>query len=112
MNRNTEVSDYIEKAPDSLKELMEKLRNLIHDSVPGTIEQLKWKQPVFKKDKDFCYLKYSKEHVTFGFINASLLKDPDSLLQGSGNTMRHVKIKSTKDINEKLFRSWLNSLVP
>lgn len=110
MNTNTAVSNYIKNSSPQLAEIMESLRDLIREAIPDTTEEFKWSQPVFKKKKDFCYLKVAKNHVTFGFINAQNLKDPDSLLEGTGKIMRHIKLSSTKDIRVKLFKFWLQAL--
>ena len=106
---NTEITEYIEKAPGEKKEIMQAIRKLIHDSVPEVEEEFKWSRPVFKTKKDFAYLKAAKAHVTLGFNNYQLLKDKKNLLQGTGEDMRHVKLKSMADIDEELFRDWFKT---
>jgi hypothetical protein len=107
--KHSEVTNYIKKAPSPQKEIMENLRTLIHESIPGTTEEFKWGQPIFKKNKDFCYLKTTKNHVNLGFLNFEILNDPDSLLEGTGKQMRHVKIKSTEEIKYDLFKEWFRA---
>lgn len=51
MNLNQEVSDYIQKATEEQVELIQILRDLIHNSVDGVSENLKWGFPVFAKSK-------------------------------------------------------------
>jgi hypothetical protein len=55
---------------------------LIHESVFGTKESIKWKMPVFAKGKDYCYLRYSKKYLALGFYNIDKIEDPDSTLEG------------------------------
>jgi len=110
MNFNPQVTDYIAQAPDGQIELLESLRALVHESVNGTTEAIKWGFPVFGKIKDFAYLRHSKKHVTLGFYNIDKIDDPDNLLEGSGNTLRHIKVKSTADIDEKLLTKWLHAI--
>ena len=109
MNYNQTVTDYISKAPDNQIAILETLRELIHKSVPGTTEEIKWRMPVFKKTKNFTYLSFSKNHVTLGFYNLNEEQDPKKLLEGEGKTMRHVKIKSLEDIDQKQFSTWLKA---
>jgi hypothetical protein len=106
MTENPEVTDFINSAPNGQKEIMQKLRWLIHDSVEGVREEFKWSRPVFKAQNDIAYFKNAKAYVTLGFFNYLKLNDPDNRLEGTGKDMRHVKIKSMEDIDEKLFRDW------
>ena len=110
MNSNQQVTDYIAQAPEGQIELLESLRILVHASVEGTTEAIKWGFPVFGKTKDFAYLRHSKKHVTFGFYNIDKIDDPNNLLEGSGNTLRHIKIKSSADIDKNLLTKWLQAI--
>jgi hypothetical protein len=106
MKHSEEVTSYIKNAPSPQSDIMEKVRNLIHESVPETVEEFKWGQPVFRKNKDYCYLKTTKSHVNLGFMNFQILNDPEYLLEGTGKQMRHVKLKTTEDIRQDLFKEW------
>lgn len=107
---NTQVTEYIEKAPGENQKIMETIRKLIHDSVPNLTEEFKWDRPVFKSNKDFAYLKVAKSHVTLGFNNFQLLNDKDNRLEGTGADMRHVKLKSVDDIDSELFTEWFKTV--
>ncbi len=110
MNYNKKVSEYIETAPAGQQESLETIRKLIHESVPGVSEEIKWGFPVFAKTRDFAYLRFAKNHTTLGFYNIDKITDNENVLEGSGNTLRHVKIKSLKDINKELFAKWLKAV--
>ena len=103
---NQQVTNYINNAPDAQKDVMESLRQLIHQSVPGVTEEYKWSRPVFRSSKDFAYLKTAKAYVTLGFFDVEKLEDKDNLLEGTGKDMRHIKIKSVNDIDSKLLKKW------
>lgn len=66
--------------------------------------------PVFEKSKDFAYLRFAKKHITLGFYNIDKLKDPENLLQGEGNTLKHIKIikLDTKIIQQ--IKKWLKQI--
>ena len=45
------------------------------------------------EDAAFGYVNAFKAHVNVGFFNGAGLADPAGLLEGSGKTMRHVKLR-------------------
>ena len=110
MNYNKKVTDYIENAQEDQIETLEILRKLIHTSVSGVSEEIKWRMPVFAKTKDFAYLKSTKKHITFGFYNIDKIEDPDNILEGTGKTLRHIKVKSKTDFDKKLVAKWLKAI--
>lgn len=106
MEENKEVSNYISIAPGEQKTIMEKIRRIIFESVPKVKESFKWSRPIFSTEKDFAYLQKTKNHVSLGFFNAEKLEDKGNRLEGTGKSMRHIKLKSKDDIDEKLLRNW------
>lgn len=44
-------------------------------------------------DAPFAYVNVFTSHVNVGFFHGAALRDPGHLLQGSGKSMRHVKLK-------------------
>lgn len=110
MKYSTEITNYVQTATNEQKPLLEELRQLIHEVVPGTSEAIKWGFPVFAKSKDFAYLRFSKKHITLGFYNIDKIDDPEKKLEGTGNTLRHIKIKKREDIDVVLISKWLKSI--
>jgi hypothetical protein len=49
---------------------------------------------------------YSK-HVNLGFNEGAGLDDPKGLLQGNGNRIRHITIKSREDLQRPVIRSYI-----
>lgn len=45
----------------------------------------------------FCMLPVYSNHLNLGFNKGTLLKDPDKLLKGTGNLIRHINVKNAKD---------------
>lgn len=105
--RNQKVTDYIGKAGNGKSEILESLRDLIHDTIPETSEDLKFGMPVFAKKKIFTYLKSNKHHINLGFYNIERISDPNGLLEGSGKNMRHLKVKTMNDIDAAQIKEWL-----
>jgi len=96
---NKKVDEYIEKQKSPQREICLKLRRIIFQTFPGIEEEMKWGVPTYAKGK--YYLVALKDHVNFGFSLKGLSKEEQKLFEGSGKTMKHIKIRSLKEINEK-----------
>lgn len=108
---NNQVNEYINNAPKEQKEIMETIRSLIHKNVVNVTEEFKWSRPVFNSRKPFAYLQANKNYVNLGFHkDFEKLNDPEGVLEGSGKTMRHIKLKSISDIDSKRLSEWLTVL--
>ena len=106
-----QINEYINNAPKEQKEIMQIVRSLIHENVENVKEVFKWSRPVFKSTKDFAYLQANKNYVNLGFYNGfEKLNDPKGVLEGTGKTMRHIKLKSISDINSKCLSEWFTVL--
>ena len=103
-----QVTDYIANSGNQ-QEILQTIRQLIHDTIPNVNEEFKWGRPVFRSEKDFAYLKTAKGYVTLGFFNFQKLHDPDNRLEGTGKDMRHIKIKTINDIDHDLLTAWFKA---
>ena len=108
--RNTD--EWFDSLDDSISSLGAQLRLLFHAAVPDITECIKWGTPVFEKGGQICSMRAGKGYVAlqFGSIGTSL-KDPEGLLEGTGKSMRHVKIRSKTDLKKQLFSSWIKQAV-
>ena len=97
---NGEVTNYIENSDDSHREILTELRKLILTIAPNAEEQYKWSRPVYGLEKDFCYLKTTKKHVTLGFFEFGKITTNSHLIEGTGKAMRHVKLAKVSDIKD------------
>lgn len=101
------VDAFVQELPPPQRALAEQLRELVFHTVPGAGESIKWKMPVFEHHGLLCYIAAHKGHLRFGFYQqGTRLNDPDGLLEGSGKSMRHVKIREPSDI-KPIFGDWL-----
>ena len=106
-----EVKSYIEKSAENHQELLNELRKLIFIVAPNTNEQFKWSRPVYAIEKDFCYLKASKKHVTLGFFEFEKIKTNKHLIEGTGKSMRHVKLDHVKEIDEFQIKNMIEEVL-
>jgi hypothetical protein len=75
---------------------------------PGLKESVKWGNGCWVKGKaPVSYVYSAADHVQFGFLHGSTLKDPRGLLEGNGQYVRHVKIRKPSDIDEDVFKAFL-----
>ena len=100
-----EVDTFIAALPDEIQTITVALRKIILDSSSQLIEEYKWSMPNYSYNGFVCYLQASKKHVNLGFHKGNELEDKDvkKLLQGTGKTMRHIKIKKLEDIQTEVF---------
>ncbi len=93
-----EVDKYIEKQESPQKEICIKLRRIIHKTYPDIKEEMKWGVPSYDNGK--YYFVALKTHVNLGFSSKGLSTEEMALFEGSGKTMKHIKINSMNEINE------------
>jgi len=92
------IENYIARQPSPQKEICLRLRELILRTYPDIQEEFRWGVPVFGGR---YYIGALKDHVNLGFSISGLSPDKLKLFEGSGKTMRHLKIRSLQDIDEK-----------
>ena len=106
-DKGKSVQSYIAKFPDWHSDAMNILHELVLKVIPDAKHSIKWAQPVYEQEGPFVFMKAAKNHVTFGFWRGVELNDPDGLLEGSGEKMRHIKVKSADGINTEQISKWI-----
>ena len=101
--RSPRVDEYIVKAADFAKPILEHVRELVHKGCPEVEETIKWGMPSFEYKGPFFGIASFKEHCSIGFWKAKLLKDPNHHLspranQGGEAMGNFGKIKNIKDL--------------
>jgi len=94
-----QVEEYIEKQESPQKEILLKVRKIFLKTLPNCEEKKAWGVIVFAGGK--FYIGAIKNRVHVGFAINGLDKEEIGLFEGSGKTMRHIKIHSLEDIDEK-----------
>ena len=92
------VEDYIEKQKSPQKEICQKLRKIILKTFPDIKEEMKMGVPWYEGK---YYIVALKDHVNIGFSLKGLSKKEQELFEGSGKTMKHIKIYSLKEIDDE-----------
>jgi hypothetical protein len=92
------VRDYLNSLPSPQKEICRKVRKIILEVLPGTREEFRLGVPWY--DGRF-YLVGLKDHVNVGFCIGGLSRNELKAFEGRGKLMRHIKIRTLKEIDEE-----------
>lgn len=74
------------------------VRELLHDGHPTACIG----------DAAFAYVNAFRDHVNVGFFLGPELADPNSLLEGTGKFMRHVKIRVGSEVDATALKDLIN----
>ena len=94
-----QVNEYIEKQKSPQKEIIQKVRKIFQKTLPSCEEKIHWGVITFAAGK--FYIAAMKNRVHVGFAITGLRKAEISLFEGSGKTMRHIKIPTLEDVDEE-----------
>ena len=68
---------------EAMRKCGDEVRELLHDGCPVAC----------LGDAPFGYVNVFTSHVNVGFFHGAALRDPERMLEGSGKSMRHVKLR-------------------
>ncbi|MBA3549084.1 MAG: DUF1801 domain-containing protein [Nannocystis sp.] len=91
-------------------EAVEALCALVLSEAPEATQAIKWSQPVFELGGPFAFIRLAAKHVTFGFWRGADLKDPRGVLEGEGDRMKHIKLRSAT-LDEPLLRGFIRQAI-
>ena len=83
------------------------LDELVRATAPKATGAIKWGQLVYDLGGPMIFIKAASKHVTFGFWRGIELDDPNDLLEGEGDRMRHVKIREDDVPSMTQLRRWI-----
>ena len=104
------IDAYIINAADFAMPVLLQLRALVHAACPVVEETMKWSFPHFMyKGEILCSMASFKQHCSFGFWKASLMKDAKMLMDNRKEAMGSLgRLTSVKDLpaNRKIM-AWI-----
>ncbi len=110
-SRNKAIDAYISKSADFAKPILNHIRELVHTVCPQVEEKIKWGFPHFDyKGEMMCSMAAFKQHASFGFWKATLMKDPVlAETARSEVAMGHLgRISSLKDLPaDTKLKAWI-----
>jgi hypothetical protein len=110
---------YLESYEPHVSNLALAVREVVLEEAPEAIESIAKGYAVAigfsftgKPLKDgFCHVVTYSSYVNLGFNRGALLPDPNGVLEGTGKLIRHITIRSEKDLNRSLVRRYLQTAI-
>ncbi len=109
--REKTLDEFIAATEPKIRPIMVELRKVIRETAPRLREAMKYGMPSYLQNRMVCYIMPAKDHVTFGFYGGEDLPDPKGLLEGSGRSMRHVKVRTLGEAQNPSVRALLKEAV-
>jgi hypothetical protein len=90
--RDQRVDAYLESAPEWQREIMQRVRKLLHEADPAIEETIKRTvQPYFVLEGNVAAFLLAKDHVTVFLYDGGLAPDPEGIIAGGhGNETGRV----------------------
>lgn len=105
------VDDYLDALTGEHRAIAQALRAAVLAAAPEASEAIKWSQPVFDVNGPMCWIKANKGHVTLGFWRGMQLPSAPGLVEGSGDKMGHIKVRTQADLKPATLKKLLREAV-
>lgn len=108
------IDERIKELGDWRGEMLSQLRTLLKETVPGVVEEWKWRGvPVWYADGMVCTGETYKAIVKLTFAQGASLKDPSGLFNSSldGNVRRAIDFHEGEKINVKALKALFREAV-
>ena len=113
-----EVEALLKKSSPEVRALAERTRALVRKEFPAAIEQIKgggwnalWYGTGSKMYEQVIVIHPGSTYVNLGFARGVELPDPAGLLEGTGTSIRHVKIRDAKDLRAPALKALIHDAV-
>jgi len=104
MKRYANFDEYFVDQSPKNRSVIRALRTFVKRVAPGLRESVKWGNGCWLKGSvPVSYVYSAPDYVQFGFFRGSALQDPQGLLEGKGQYVRHIKVRKPSDIDEDMF---------
>jgi hypothetical protein len=103
------VDEYIDLLVTPPKDIAVQLRAIVRTHYPHLREDIKWHVPVYSLGKTpVVSIEGFKAHMNLKFFKGARLQDREGLLEGTGKGVRHIKFRSTQDVDEGKIRGLID----
>lgn len=115
-----QIEQFLSSLPEGKRQSAARLRELILSADKEVKETIRWTTRrsgdclTFTYEKDnvaFIYTYATVDYISLGFFFATALQDPKQLFEGTGKGMRHIKVRSVKDIPAAQVKAWVKEAV-
>ena len=101
------IDERIHEAGGWRGETLARMRALIHEALPGVVEEWKWSVPVWSLDGIICTGEVYTKAVKLTFAHGASVPDPKRLFNSSleGNTRRAIDIHEGDKVDAEAFKA-------
>lgn len=109
------VEEFLTPYSLTIRDLALRTRELVLNAMPEAVEQVNpgYKNityaPGSRMADAILYISPHTSHVNLGFMQGTQLPDSESLLEGTGKLLRHVKIRKVEDVERPALRALLEA---
>ena len=95
------ADDYVTQLKPPQKDVATALLRMVRETTPEGEERFSWGHPCFYLNGPMIYISGSRDHVKLGFFEGAVLADPLGLLEGTGKKLRHIKVHSLNELQQR-----------
>ena len=101
--------DLVEPCDPETRTTAEQPRSLVLELIPDARETvyLRWRIAIYKRATEICGIQPAGDRCNFYLTKGAYLQDPQGILEGSGKTIRHVKVRSVVGMAAEALRDLL-----
>jgi hypothetical protein len=88
------IDEFMARLEPELQRVAEALRLIVGRHAPSPGESFKWHVPAYGERPVVAAIVPGPGYLRLTFFQGAALDDPESLLMGTGPTVRHVKIRT------------------
>jgi hypothetical protein len=102
------IEKFLASLPPEKRVIALQVRDIFLSADKKITESIRWRQLTFsyKSDIAFIYTFPKVDYMNLGFMKAVQLSDPKKLFEGTGKGMRHIKLRTEKDISARQIKAW------
>lgn len=93
------LDEFLHAVQPEHRDMIRELDALIHEAAPDLVASLKWGNLTYHDTRNACALVNHARHVNLQVWGGTRLADPEHLLQGTGDDMRHMKFVARQKFN-------------
>lgn len=94
------VDEWIEGLSPEQSAIIRELRKIIRKTIPQAREVIKYSWPWYEVNQPIAAIMVAGDHVNLELYRGTELKESKVLLEGTGKSMRHIKIFNVDQIKK------------
>jgi len=104
-NSSSAVDEFVNRLPEGIRALAERLRKIILTSSEQIREQIKHKIPFYYYKGQLCYINPFDDRVVLGFSRGAEMPDEHGMLKGNQKTVRHAVFYLHTELDKEKVRN-------